>query len=232
LDVSTESLALSRHHPTKTVNTPTWAAELTLRERRFVEEYIIDLNGRQAAIRAQLGKTIKSATEIASRMRKKATVAAAIGALMAERSGATATAVLSELGAVAFSRISNYLKIDKGRLVLAVSNLNDLSDEAGAAIAKLKERVNDDGTVSIEVELHSKIDALDKLAKVLSLYRERAEVAHTHEHTFDVDPLDAINERLNALARAQRAPLVPEIDSPVRRSLPPVKDAPLIIDHE
>jgi phage terminase small subunit len=223
---------MPRHLPTKTENTPRWAADLTLRERRFVEEYVIDLNGRQAAVRAGLGKTLKSATEIASRMRKKAAVAAAINALMVERSGATATAVVNELGAIAFSRVSNYLRIEKGRLVLAVTNLNDLSDEANAAIAKLKERVNDDGTISIEVELHSKIDALDKLARVLSLYRERAEVAHTHEHTFDVDPLDAINERLNALARAQNATLVPEIDAPLQRALPAAKDAPLIIDHE
>jgi phage terminase small subunit len=224
---------MPRHLAIKTENSPTWAAELTLRERRFVEEYVIDLNGRHAAVRAGLGKTVKSATEIASRLRKKASVAAAINALMAERSGTTATAVVNELGAIAFSRVNNYLKIEKGRLVLTVTNLNDLSDEASAAIAKLKERVNEDGTISIEVELHSKIEALDKLAKVLSLYRERAEVAHTHEHVIEMDPLDSINNRLDQLARAQRTTLVPEIDAPLQRAaLPPAAKGGPVIEHE
>jgi phage terminase small subunit len=115
--------------PIPTEAAPPWAADLSLRERRFVEEYIVDLNGRQAAIRAGLGKSIKSATEMASRMRKNPTVAAAISALMAERSGVTGAAVVGELGAIAFSRITDYLKLENKRLVLAVDDLNELTDE-------------------------------------------------------------------------------------------------------
>jgi hypothetical protein len=63
----------------------------TLRERRFVEEFIVDLNGRAAGMRVEefivdlngraagmragLGKNPKSAGEIASKMRKKPHVA-------------------------------------------------------------------------------------------------------------------------------------------------------------
>jgi phage terminase small subunit len=221
------------HRPPKAENAAILAVELTLRERRFVEEYVVDLNGRNAAVRAGLGKTVKSATELASRMRKKATVAAAINALMGERGGTTSTAIVNELGAIAFSKITDYLKIEKGRLVLAVASLDQLPDEAKAAISRLKERVNDDGSISIEVELHDKIAALTQLGKSLGMFKERAEVDHNHTHMLDVDPLIAINERLDRLAAAQRLNTLPEIDAPVQRALPRA-DKPLgpIIEHD
>lgn len=218
--------------PTETENAPAWAADLNLRERRFVEEYVIDLNGRQAAKRASLGKSVESATQIASRMRKKPHVAAAISALMAERSGVTGAAVVNELGAIAFSKITDYLKVENGRLILAVSDLNELPDEQKAAIAKLRERVNDDGSISIEVELHDKLVALDKLGKSIGLFKERAEVAHRHEVEV-VDPLERIQERLNALAKAQRAERLAEIEPPPRRIAPPQPPkSALIIEAE
>jgi phage terminase small subunit len=218
--------------PTKTEDAPTWAAELTPRERRFVEEYIVDLNGKAAAIRAGLGKSAKSATEMASRMRKKPHVAAAISALMAERNGVTGAAVVGELGAIAFSKITDYLKLENGRLVLTVSDLNELPDEAKAAIAKLRERANDDGTVTIEVELHDKIAALDKLGKALGIFKERSEVDHHHEVEF-VDPLERIRQRLNTLKRAREAEPEMEIQPPLRITPPQSeRPAPIIIDAE
>jgi hypothetical protein len=57
------------------------------------------------------------------------------------------------------------LNLQNKRLVLAVDDLDELPDEAKAAIAKLKERVNGDGSISIEVELHDKLVALDRLGK-------------------------------------------------------------------
>jgi phage terminase small subunit len=221
--------------PVKTENTPQWAAELTLRERRFVEEYIIDLNGRRAGVRAGLGNP-KSAGEIASRMRKKATVAAAISALMAERNGVTATAVVNELGAIAFSKITDYLRIENGRLVLAVADLNDLSDEAKSAIAKLRERINEDGSISIEVELHDKIPALNLLGKSVGVFVDRQEISGPNGGPIEVaeaDPMDRINERLSSLRGAQEAEALAEFDSPVARIAPPQPERRgLVIDAQ
>jgi phage terminase small subunit len=167
---------------------------------------------------------------MASRIRKKAAVAAAISALMAERSGVTSTAVVNELGAIAFSNITDYLKLENGRLVLAVADLNDLSDEAKAAIAKLRERVNHDGSISIEVELHDKISALDRLGKSIGLFKERSEVAHRHEVEL-VDPLDRINARLEQLRKARAAEPFVEIEPPLQRHIaPPTTPAGPIID--
>jgi phage terminase small subunit len=212
---------MGKHIPVPTKDTPPWAAELTLKQRRFVEEFIVDLNGRAAGVRGGLGKSPKSAGEIASKLRKIPGVAAAISALMAQRNGVTGAAVVGELGAIAFSRISNYLRIQDGRLTLAVASLDELPDEAVAAIAKLKERVNDDGSISIEVELHDKLGALDRLGKSICLFKEAGvNHRHKHEHEF-VDPMARIKDRLNALRKAQQSGPTVEIHSPSRRIAPP-----------
>ncbi len=217
---------MPRQVPTKTENTPKWAAELTLRERRFVEEYCIDLNGKQAAIRAGLGKTVKSATEMASRMRKRPLVAAAISQLVSERTGGTAAAVLNELGAIAFADIFDIVRIDNGRLV--VNDLNQLTKEQRAAVAEISEVVNDDGSISWKLKLHDKLGALDKIGKSIGLFKER-EVAHTHELVSADDMRQRILARLSALKKAQLAEPSAEIEPPVQRAKPvPAKVGPVI----
>jgi phage terminase small subunit len=61
--------------------------ELTPKQQRFVEEYLVDLNATQAAIRA--GYSEKSATVTASRMLANVSVEAAIAEGKAERSDRT-----------------------------------------------------------------------------------------------------------------------------------------------
>jgi phage terminase small subunit len=217
--------------PPTTESTPSWAAELSLRERAFVQEFIVDLNGRAAGVRAGLGKNPKSAGEMAAKLRKKPAVAEAISILLTESAGLAGVNVVNEIAAVAHSRITDYLKLDEsGRLVLTVKNLDDLPDQAKAAISKLKQRVLEDGTLITEVELHPKMEALDRLARVLGIYRpERFEADHHHEHEF-IDPISRIKERLIALKRAREAGPILEIDLPARRIAPPQpeRSAPVI----
>ena len=60
--------------------------KLTNRQKRFVEEYLIDLNARQAAIRA--GYSPKTAQEQASRLLANVKVQTAISAFLADISSA------------------------------------------------------------------------------------------------------------------------------------------------
>ena len=64
---------------------PDWAAGLPDRQRCFVEEYLVDLNGTQAAIRAGYAET--DAAVEAHRQLRKAKIAAAISDALAERPG-------------------------------------------------------------------------------------------------------------------------------------------------
>lgn len=62
-------------------------AKLTAKQQTFVEEYLIDLNATQAAIRA--GYSAKNADKIGSELLGKTRVAEAVSMAMAERSRRT-----------------------------------------------------------------------------------------------------------------------------------------------
>ena len=71
---------------------------MTPKQRRFVDEYLIDLNGTQAAIRA--GYSARTANEQAARLLANASVSAAVAEAQANRSlrtGITADYVLATI---------------------------------------------------------------------------------------------------------------------------------------
>lgn len=126
--------------------------KLTSRQAAFVEQYIIDLNQTQAAIRA--GYSARSARACAARLMTFANVAAAIAEAMAKRAQTTRITqerVLSELEALAFSNHSHYHVDAEGRLVLAPG----APANAHAAISSVKHRIitSPDGDVTREVEI-------------------------------------------------------------------------------
>lgn len=74
--------------------------ELTNKQQRFVEEYLVDANGTQAAIRA--GYSVKTANEQASGLLAKANIAEAVAAgrqRLAKRTETTAARVIECLWA-------------------------------------------------------------------------------------------------------------------------------------
>jgi phage terminase small subunit len=84
---------------------------LTPRQQRFVEEYLVDLNATQAAIRA--GYSRKTAQEQSSRLLLNVMVAAAVATAQAkrsERTAVTADLVLAELAKLGFANMADYMK--------------------------------------------------------------------------------------------------------------------------
>lgn len=78
-------------------------AKLTEKQKRFVEEYLVDLNATQAAIRA--GYSINRASELGYQLLQKTTVSDAIQSAMKKRQNRTEITqdmVLKEIGKVAF----------------------------------------------------------------------------------------------------------------------------------
>ena len=70
-------------------------SRLTPKQQRFVEEYLVDLNGTQAAIRAKYSP--KTANEQAARLLAKASISKAITTAQAERAAKTARTALDVL---------------------------------------------------------------------------------------------------------------------------------------
>lgn len=215
-------------------DTPAWAAELTPREQRFVSEFVVDLNATEAAIRSGLGKTRKSATEIACRLRRKQSVMTAINALVAERSGATKSRVIEELGKLAFSDLTDVVAIKNGCVV--VSDTDKLTPDQRAAIVEISETVNESGR-TIRVKMADKLAALDKLAKVLGMYREREAPPDEESWRRSAEALQSVRERIIARMEAMRKrfeaeegdrmAILPPPTAPQRAPAPPI-----IIDAE
>lgn len=125
---------------------------LSKRQRAFVEQYLVDLNGTQAAIRA--GYSRNGARAQGTRLLAIAAVAEAVSKAQQARSEATgisAERVLRELELLSFSDINHYVVTDSGRVSLA------RGAPAGAirAISSVRHRVrtDEDGNVTRETEL-------------------------------------------------------------------------------
>lgn len=141
-------------------------SDLTPRQKAFVREYLVDLNAKQAAIRA--GYSAKSAQEQSSRLLSHAKVSEYVREKMearAKRVELRADDVLEELRKVAFSRITDYVKFGPTGIVLKSSD--DMPDDATACVQMVSETVTKDGG-TVNFKLHNKVDALKTLLQHLA----------------------------------------------------------------
>jgi phage terminase, small subunit len=144
---------------------------LSEKQTRFVQEYIIDLNARQAAIRA--GYSPKTAGAQSSRLLTKVKIQDEIAKAMEDRgkrTGVTQDRVLVELSAIAFAKATDYVEVDENGAVKIKPTAN-LSDEQKKAIAGIKEGAN-----GIEVKLVDKTKALEMLSRHLGLFNDKLNV--------------------------------------------------------
>ena len=136
--------------------------KLNPKQQRFVEEYLIDLNATQAAIRA--GYSPKTATAIASENLSKPSISAAIACAMAERSkrtGITQDRILEELAKVAFIKLTDIVD-DTGKIKAGAT------DEDRACIESIKYKRTDTDTgysEEREVKASSKLKAIELLMR-------------------------------------------------------------------
>lgn len=144
------------------------AEELTARQQAFVQEYLIDLNATQAAIRA--GYSPSSAGESGCENLTNSKIKDEIDKAIAERSkrtGITADRVLRELARIAFSDTTRAVSVNsRGSVELMPTDL--LSDDDRACISEISETTTKDGG-TIKLKFYDKLRALDILAKHLKL---------------------------------------------------------------
>lgn len=144
---------------------------LNEKQKRFVSEYIIDLNAKQAAIRA--GYSPKTAEVQASRLLSLVKVQDEIAKAMEDRekrTGITQDRVLAELSAIAFAKATDYVEVSNDGAVKIKATAN-LTDEQKKAIAGIKEGAN-----GIEVKLVDKTKALEMLSRHLGLFNDKLNV--------------------------------------------------------
>lgn len=143
---------------------------MTDRDRRFCEEYLLDLNATAAAIRAGFAPATarNAAAWIKPEHPSKPAARAEIDRLLADRSrrtGMSADRVVRELARIAFVNIEDVID-ESGRL------RRDATPDNLAAVAYHKRRITDDAEEN-EVRLYDKNRALELLGKHLGLFTER-----------------------------------------------------------
>lgn len=141
--------------------------KLSPKQERFCEEYLIDLNGTQAAIRA--GYSPRTANEQAARLLAKVSVQEYVRNLrekMANKLEATRERVLQEYARIAFTDIRDFY--DENGNLKEVINLND---DAAAALSgiEIEEIIIAGKSVGTlrKVKRWDKKGALDSICKMM-----------------------------------------------------------------
>lgn len=148
-------------------------AKLTEKQQRFVEEYLLDLNATQAAIRA--GYSVKTAKEQGSQNLSKLNIQTAIAERMAERSrrtGVNQDRVVLELAKIAFVKMTDLVD-SNGKI------REDATDDDLSCIESIKYKHSDTDTgysVEREVKVSSKLKALELLGKHLGMWNDKIDV--------------------------------------------------------
>ena len=165
--------------------------KLTPKQMRFVDEYMIDFNATQAAIRA--GYSEKTANTIGAQNLAKLSIQAEIARRQKDlqrRTEVSQERVVKELARVAFADATDYVQVETRTAekndgtelsyqTVTLTETAELSVDQRAAIAGIKQGAN-----GVEVKLHDKIKALELLGRHIGMFNDKLEVKATVENPF------------------------------------------------
>lgn len=183
---------------------------LTARQKAFVDNYLIDLNGTQAAIRA--GYSANSANEQAYDLLARPHIAAAVErgkAQRAARVGVTQEQVLQEMALLANSSIEHYKITDDGYL----APTEDAPEGVMRAIQSVKRRKmvreSQDGSITITYEIEFKLwdkpTPLKLMGRHTGLFPNRVEVTGKNGAPIELTALSSEQLQDRARQLAERA---------------------------
>jgi len=145
----------SKNPRAKTKKRKHHAGKITPKMMRFVEEYMKDLNGQQAVLRA--GYETKHPGQIAKRILDDPEVQKILAGRIKQRTAAnsiTVDRVLKEFEALAF-----------------------MPEQYAKAISEVSLVEDDDGKKRVKFKLHDKKGSLDSLGKYLKMFVDRVEMS-------------------------------------------------------
>lgn len=155
---------------------------MTKKQKLFCDEYLIDLNATQAAIRA--GYSTETAGAIGNENLKKPEIRAHIDRAMAERSkrtGVNADRVIQELAKIAFVNAPDVIDPETATI------REDALAEDTAAIQSVKVKTFGEDGLEREVKMADKLKALELLGKHLGMFKEKVEVSAMKEEQTKLD---------------------------------------------
>lgn len=166
-------------------------AKLTEKQKLFCDEYLIDLNVTQAAIRA--GYKAKYADSQAYKLLDNPEIKDYIDKRMADRqkrTEITQDVVLEELRRIALAKPTDFFQVeDMGQYKqVNIVPTKDIPEDKVGAIAAIKQGAN-----GIEVKLHDRLKALELIGRHLGMFKDKVEISDgTEKVTVNID--DMLNE--------------------------------------
>lgn len=158
---------------------------LTGKQRRFVAEYLIDLNATQAAIRA--GYSERTAAAIGAENLRKPQIVDALAVSMKDREDRTEITqdrVLRELAKIGFADIRKAVRWGEGIPVtnpdsgeveisngVALVSSADIDDSTAASISEVSQTAQ-----GIKIKMHDKRAALVDIGRHLGMFTDKTEV--------------------------------------------------------
>ncbi|MFC1694129.1 terminase small subunit [Candidatus Latescibacterota bacterium] len=149
----------------------------TLKQQRFCEEYLVDLNATQAAIRA--GYSEHTAQEQGSQNLSKLIIQEEIQKKIkkrSERTEITSDMIVVELAKIGFANMSDYVKWNTSGITLKDST--KLSLEQSVCVSEVSETKTKNGG-SVKIKLHDKKGALELLGRHLGMFTDKQEHVHS-----------------------------------------------------
>jgi phage terminase small subunit len=148
---------------------------MTKKQQRFVEEYLIDLNATQAAIRA--GYSEKTAYAAGQRLLKnvETEIASALAA-RSSRTEVTADRVVQELARIAFVDTRQIFEWGPDGVTLRPSD--ELTEDEAAIVEEVSETRSKTGR-SIKAKRFDKLKALELLGRHLGMFKDKIDLNHT-----------------------------------------------------
>ena len=149
------------------------SANISDKQRRFCEEYVIDFNGTQAAIR--VGYSPKTANEQGARLLANVSVQEYISQLKekaAEESGITKKQLIDELAKIAFFDIRKIYNDDNSLLPIKDFDNDSAASVAGIEVDEIfdfnpKTKQKELSGYTRKVKIHNKIAAIERVSKML-----------------------------------------------------------------
>lgn len=164
---------------------------LTDRQKAFCDEYLIDLNATQAALRA--GYSPKGAQRMAVRNMQNPLVQEYLNERREARSKRTQITqdfVLGELMKIATANGTDFASVGKGNRV-RLTPTEELPPEKRAAVASVKK-----GRDGMEIKTYDKLRALELLGKHLGMFDAKSR----REETDALEKLDRLLEGIGDAA--------------------------------
>jgi len=184
-------------------------SKLTPKQSAFIDEYMVDLNATQAAIRA--GYSEKTARSQGQRLLTNVDIANELQKRIdkrSERTEVTQDMVIDELAKIGFSNVQKLVTSHGG-----VINVEDMDEAVAASISSIEIVIqpsgeyDDDGGKIYEnvkkIKLWDKQQALLNLGKHLGMFKERVDHKHVLEEAIS-DAFKGVADRTKQIGRQVR----------------------------